>query len=49
MEPEARVAPSGEKATLVTIAVCPMSTKEEAPVVTFHRRTVLSTEPEASV
>ena len=41
-DPEARVRPSGEKATLLTLPPCPLRVAMVLPLATSHRRTVLS-------
>ena len=48
-EPDASVAPSGEKATLSTVLAWPLSVASVAREATLQRRTVLSREPDASV
>ena len=50
LEPDASVAPSGEKATLLfKPPVSPLSVATVAREATLQRRTVLSSEPDASV
>jgi hypothetical protein len=49
-EPETIHWPSGENATEVTLLVCPVNGPiTVTPVAGFHKRTVLSEEPECSV
>ncbi len=48
-DPEARVAPSGEKAILYIRLVCPSSVSRGAPSATRHRRISPSEKPEARV
>src|SRR5438128_5641752 len=48
-EPEARVCPSGENATLYTSPLCPVRVRITDPSDTLHSFIVLSPEPEARV
>jgi hypothetical protein len=48
-DPEARILPSGEKATLHTVLVCPERAHSSRPLATSHSLTVLSLAPEANV